>query len=311
MTRPRLIGLLGTSALVLAVGSLLLLLRGRHPPLPADLQGTLYFVSDREGTDALFARTLPRGEARRLTVTGEPVQDPALSPEGKRLAFAMGGRIGLLPLPGGELRFVTLGVDHRDAQPAWRPDGQAIVVSSREAGHDKADLVLLDLEKGADRPPRTPLTTTRGLDETSPCFAPDGQHVLFVREDGLFRLTLADGRTHRLTAGFRRYREPRFLPSGRLLALWAEGKSYGFEAMDADGKNRETLGEGSVLYSSFAPSPDGRYLAATFAFDLAFRPQDAFLKKAGEVRLLDARGRYVTVLERPGHSPVFGPRTIH
>jgi Tol biopolymer transport system component len=153
---------------------------------------------------------------------------------------------------------------------------------------------------------RTPLTRTRGLDETSPCFSPDGRHVVFVREDGIFRLSLADGRTQRLTAGFRRYHGPRFLPSGRLLALWTEGKSYGFEAMDGDGKNRETLGEGTVFYRSFAPSPDGRYLAATFAFDLAFRPRDALLKKAGEVRLLDARGRYLTVLERPGHSPVFG-----
>ena len=64
--------------------------------------------------------------------------------------------------------------------------------------------------------------------------------------------------------------------------------------------------EGSDEIRAVAFSPDGRYLAATFAFDLAFRPQDAFLKKAGEVRLLDAHGRYVTVLERPGHSPAFG-----
>jgi Tol biopolymer transport system component len=281
-------------------------LRDRPPPLPADLSGTLYFVSDREGTDALFARRLPKGEARRLAVTGEPVQDPALSPDGSLLAFTMGGRIGLLPLPRGEVRFATLGVDHRDAQPAWRPDGKAVVVSSREAGRDAADLVVLDLLAGPGQTVRTPLTSTRGLDETSPCFAPDGRHVVFVREDGLFRLALADGRTQRLTTGWRRYREPRFLPSGRLLALWTEGKSYGFEAMDADGKNRETLGEGSVFYHSFAPSTDGRYLAATFAFDLAFRPRDAFLKRVGEVRLLDASGGYVTLLERAAHSPVFG-----
>jgi Tol biopolymer transport system component len=301
-----LLGLAGACILALGAGGAALLRRGRQPPLPADLEGTLYFVSDREGADSLFVRRLPKGEARRLTVTSEPVQDPALSPDGSRLAFAMGGRIGLLPLPRGEARFATLGVDHRDAQPAWRPDGRALVVSSREPGRDKADLVLLDLETADGRPGRSPLTSTRGLDETGPCFAPDGRHVVFVREDGLFRVALADGRTQRLTAGFRRYREPQFLPSGRLLALWTEGKSYGFEAMDADGRNRETLGEGSVLYRSFAASTDGRYLAATFAFDLAFRPQDAFLKKAGEVRLLDAGGRYLTVLERPGHSPVFG-----
>ena len=153
MTRRRLFGLAGTGALVLALAWRLLLLRDRPPPLPADLAGTLYFVSDREGTDALFARRLPKGETHRLAVTGEPVADPALSPDGSRLAFAMGGRIGLLPLPRGEVRFATLGVDHRDAQPAWRPDGRALVVSSREPGRDAADLVLLDIE--------TPRTASR------------------------------------------------------------------------------------------------------------------------------------------------------
>jgi Tol biopolymer transport system component len=306
VTRRRLFGLAGTGALVLVLVGALLLLHDRPPPLPPDLSGTLYFVSDREGMDALFSRHLPGGDAHRLTVTGEAVTDPALSPDGSRLAFAMGGRIGLLPVPRGTVRFATLGVDHRDAQPAWRPDGRALVVSSREQGRDAADLALLDLGTEDGRTMRAPLTRTRGLDETSPCFSPDARHVVFVREDGIFRLSLADGRTQRLTAGFRRYHGPRFLPSGRLLALWTEGKSYGFEAMDGDGKNRETLGEGTVFYRSFAPSPDGRYLAATFAFDLAFRPRDALRKKAGEVRLLDARGRYLTVLERPGHSPVFG-----
>jgi Tol biopolymer transport system component len=219
----------------------------------------------------------------------------------------MGGRIGLLPLPRGEVRFATLGVDHRDAQPSWRPDGKALVVSSREQGADAADLVLLDLDTPDGQPARAPLTRTRGLDEASPRFTPDGRYVVFVREDGVFRLGLADGRTHRITSGFRRYHEPRFLASGRLLVLWTEGKSYGFESMDQGGKNRETLGLGSVFYRSAAPSPDGRYLAAAFAFDLAFRPRDALLSKAGEVRLLDAAGGFVTVLERAAHSPVWGP----
>jgi Tol biopolymer transport system component len=271
--------------------------------------GSLVFVSDREGQDALYLRHLPRGEPRRLVVTGEPVREPALSPDGSRLAFVMGGRIGLVSLPKGELRFVTLGVDHQDAQPSWRPDGRALVVSSRIRGRDAADLVLLDLDTADGKPARTPLTDTRGLDETSPRFSPDGRYVVFVREDGVFRIALADGRAHRLTSGFRRFREPRFLPSGRLLVLWSEGKVYGFETMDIDGRNREALSEGTAFYRSAAPSPDGRYLAATFTFDLGFSPRDAF-RKLEEVHLLDARGRFVAVIDRSSrhasHSPEWG-----
>ncbi|HEY5908537.1 MAG TPA: hypothetical protein VIZ31_10865 [Vicinamibacteria bacterium] len=307
MTRRRVLAVAGAGALVVALATALFLLRDRPAPLPKDLTGTLYFVSDRGGADAIYARRLPKGETHRLAVTSEAVADPAVAPDGSRLAFSMGGRIGLLTLPRGEVHFATLGVDHRDAQPSWRPDGKALVVSSRAQGADAADLVLLDLDTPDGRPTRTLLTSTRGLDETSPRFAPSGHHLVFVREDGVFRLDLANGRTQRITMGFRRYHEPRFLPSGRLLVLWTEGKSYGFEAMDADGKNRETLGQGSVFYRSFSPSLDGRYLAATFAFDLAFRPRDALLRKASELRLLDAAGGLVSVLEGAAHSPVWGP----
>ena len=309
MTRRRLVGL-GALAAVLAIAGLAVYnLVDRPTQLPADAAGSLLFVSDREGQDALYIRHLPRGEPRRLVVTGEPVRDPALSPDGSRLAFAMGGRIGLVSLPRGEIRFVTLGVDHQDAQPSWRPDGQALVVSSRAPGRDAADLVLLDLETADGKPARTLLTDTRGLDETGPRFSPDGRYVVFLREDGVFRIALADGRAHRLTSGFRKFREPRFLPSGRLLVLWTEGKVYGFDTMDIDGKNRETLSQGTAYYRSVAPSPDGRYLAATFTFDLAFSPRDAF-RKLEEVHLLDAQGRFVAVVERSSryasHSPEWG-----
>ena len=310
MTRRRVVGLvLLLVAFALLAGLVAYFLADRPLPLPADAAGSLLFVSDREGQDALYIRRLPKGEPRRLVVTSEPVSDPALSPDGSRLAFVMGGRVGLVSLPRGDLRFVTLGVDHQDAHPSWRPDGKALVVSSRVRGRDTADLVLLDLDTADGKPARTLLTDTHGLDETSPRFSPDGRFVVCVREDGVFRISLADGRTHRLTSGIRKFREPRFLPSGRLLVLWTEGKVFGFDSMDMDGKNRETLSQGTACYRSIAPSPDGRYLAASFQFDLAFNPRDAF-RKLEEIHLLDARGRFVAVVERSSrygsHSPEWG-----
>jgi Tol biopolymer transport system component len=290
--RRRLLFLAGaTVALALAaVGGYVGLERSK--PLPEDASGTLVFVSDRDGQDALYVRRLPRGEVRRLAATGETVRDIALSPDGSRLAFTMGGRLGLLPMPRGEIRMLTLGVDAHDAQPSWSPDGRRLVVSSRVGDTRSADLVLLDLETPDGPPARTRLTDTRGLDETSPRFAPDGAHVVFVREEAVFRMSLADGRAQRLTLGLRKYHGPRFLPSGRLLVLWNEGKRYGFEAMDQDGKNKEALHEGTLV------------------FDLAFRPQDAFKPKKRELHLLDARGRFVAVLERSirseSHSPEWG-----
>jgi Tol biopolymer transport system component len=225
------------------------------------------------------------------------------------VAFATGGRIGLVPLDAGVVRILTLGVDWRDGSPAWRPNGKGLVVSCRKSDGANAELHLIDLDPlGVTR---HPLTQTRGLDDSAPVFSPDGSFVVFVREDNLFRVGLADGRTSRLTGGFKRSRCPRFLPSGRLLCLWTEGKNYGIDVLDADGRNRETLSQGSVYYRSVVPSPEGRFLAATFTFDLRFHPTQALkLRQTEEVHLLDARGSFLRNLERSwryaSHSPSWG-----
>ncbi len=297
--------------LLLLLGAAALLLRGPRTPLPPDLAGTLVFVSDRSGGESLYVRRLPRGQDQRVTTTSEPVREPRLSPDGSRVAFSMGGRIALVSLTSQDVRMLTLGVEWRDASPSWRPDGKALVVSSRRSDGANSGLQLLDLDPAEGSVRRDPLTQTRGLDDQSPVFAPDGLSVVFVREENLFRVSLADGRTTRLTGSFRRYRHPRVLPSGRIVALWSQDKQHGIDVMDADGKNRETLAEGPIFYRTVAPSPDGRYLAATFTFDLGFHPTDAFRPvKTEELHLLDIHGRRLGALERSwrhtNHSPDWG-----
>jgi Tol biopolymer transport system component len=282
----------------------------RAAPLPAGVTGVIVFVSDRHGQDELYVRRLPGGEERRLTFEAEPVGEPALSSDGRQVAFSMGGRIGVVPVAGGDPRFVTLGIDWQDATPSWRSDGLAIVVAARRAPGEAADIHLLSFDdEGAAL--RKALTDTPGLDETAPAFSPLDGAVVFVREDGLFRIDPKDGKPRRLTAGFKKTRCPRFLPSGRLICLWNEGKQYGIDVMDPDGKNRETLAQGPVYYRTVAPSPDGRFLAATFTFDLGFHPLDLLkLRQTEEVRLLELSGGAVTPLARSwlhaSHSPDWG-----
>jgi Tol biopolymer transport system component len=284
----------------------------RKAPLPAGLKGSLVFVSDRAGLDALYLRTLPQGEDRRLTFTGEPAREPSFSPDGTRVAFSMGGRIGIVSLPGGDVRILTLGIDWRDSAPAWRPDGKGLVVVARGRNADHGELHLLEIETADGQVGRTPLTHSRGLAYEAPRFSPDGAFVVAVREEHVFRISLADGRASRITGGFRKYRSPRFLPSGRLLALWAQEKKFGIDVLDPDGKNRETLSEGTAFYPSLAPSPDGHYLAASLSYDLEFHPVEALrLRKTEEIRLLDARGGTLGSLARSwsdsSHSPDWGP----
>jgi Tol biopolymer transport system component len=260
------------------------------PDLPIDARGTLVFVSDRSGVDSVYVRRLPGGRDQVLTKLDQPARDPALSPDGRRVAFVVGGRVGLVSTEGGPVHMLSLDTGWTDAAPAWRPDGEALVVSSRRA-EEPRDIHLLMLDAAGD-PVRRPLVETPYLDETQPVFSPDGQYVVFVREDHLYRADVGSGPPpHRLTGGFRKARAPRFLPSGRVLFLWTEGKEYGLDVIDIDGKGRETLLKGTDFYRGVAPSPDGRYLAATFAFDLAFHPSDALkLPQREEIRLLDMHG---------------------
>ncbi len=302
MTRKRL-GLLLLAAI--AAGALALV-RSRER-LPDDVRGGLVFVSDRDGVDSLYWRRLPRDRERRLTHTSEAVAEPAVSPNGTQVAFAMGGRIGLVAVATGEVRMLTLGVEWRDAAPAWRPNGKGLVVASRRVAGAGSGLHVLDLPISGESE-RHPLTQSRGLDDQSPTVSPDGSYVVFVREDNLWRVSLADGHTSRLTGGFKKSRTPRFHPSGRVVCLWTEGKLQGIDVLDADGKNRETLWQGGVFYRRLAPSPDGRYFVATFTYDLQFHPADALkVRQTEEVRLLDARGQPLTRLEyswrHSNHSP--------
>jgi Tol biopolymer transport system component len=167
-------------------------------------------VSDRDGVSALYWRRLPRDRERRLTFGSEPAREPAVSPDGTRVAFSMNGRIGVVAVASGEVKVLTLGVDWKDAQPAWLPDGRRIVVSARRREGEPRSLHLLEFAAdGAVA--RYPLTQARAGDDTSPAPSPDGGFVVFVREDHLMRVELGDGRVARLSGGFKRDRSPRFL----------------------------------------------------------------------------------------------------
>jgi Tol biopolymer transport system component len=304
---PRRAVLVGVALLAVALGAAGWLVLRPRGPLPEALSGGLVFVSDRDGTPALYWRRLPRDRERQLTFGSEGVDAPRISPDGTRVAFSMNGRIGVVAVASGESRVLTLGIDWKDETPSWLPDGGRLVVSARRRSGERAGLQVLAL--GPDGSVgRHPLTSPRGHDDTEPVASPDGSSVVFVREDHLMRVDLADGSVRRVTGGFRLERSPRFLPSGRIVCAWSEGKRHGIDTLDPDGGGRETIVEGDAYYRTVAPSPDGRFLAVTLSWDLALRPLSTLLgRRTEEVRLLDVAGRRAFTLEASwrygNHSP--------
>lgn len=274
--------------------------------LPRDLAGTLLFVSDRGGRDAIYLRRLPHGADFLLVSQIEPVGSPALSPDGHLVAFTMRGRVGVVNVDTHDVRFLTHAVDWQDESPSWRPDGKALVVSSRVREGAQADLHLLPLVVPEGGEARRPLTRTPHQ-ETEAVFTPDGSGLVYVREERLFFLDLATGDARPLTRGFRTHRCPRFLPDGRVVALWTEEKQFGIDVIALDGSARETLVQGTDFYRTISPSPDGRYLAA----GLAFRTDSLSLRQNESVVLLDPHGKRLGTLAESWRTatgaPFWGP----
>jgi Tol biopolymer transport system component len=160
----------------------------------------LAFVSDRGGADAIWK--LPRlGGAAVLLVPN--AIDPAISPDGTRIAFARPDAAGVLRIAVAPLadparaRWLSSERDspwvHR--QPAWSPDGGTICFT------DQRDLWLVDADGGR----RAARLTRDNAVDLDPVFSSDGHQVVFssYRQGtlALWRVAVSGGLPERLTVG--------------------------------------------------------------------------------------------------------------
>ena len=96
---------------------------------------------------------------------------PAISPDGRTIAFSFRGHIFTVPAAGGLAFPLTAGPAH-DSSPLWSPDGKLIAFASDRYGH--YDVFLTSAQGGTAR-----RLTTYSTDAVPTSFTPDGQYVLF------------------------------------------------------------------------------------------------------------------------------------
>jgi tricorn protease len=128
----------------------------------------------------MAAITLGAVLAWQNTSTAEPLgpdntplwmRYPAISPDGKTIAFSFEGHLFVVPSTGGLAQPLTAGTAV-DTSPVWSPDGKSIAFASDRYGN--FDVFLISAEGGPAR-----RLTTHSADEIPVCFTPDGQSVVF------------------------------------------------------------------------------------------------------------------------------------
>jgi dipeptidyl aminopeptidase/acylaminoacyl peptidase len=172
-----------------------------------------------------------------VQVTSGPFDDsePAWSPDGESIAFvsnrtlpdpdrSQDTNVFVVPAREGAIPRAIETSPGADSSPAWSPDGKWIAYV---AGCDPKDLyygashvaVVAADGGGASRP----LTASLDRNVLSPRFAPDGQSVLFLLEDGgnqhLARVAVAGGAVERVVAGDREVQAFDVGPKGEIVVL--------------------------------------------------------------------------------------------
>jgi serine/threonine-protein kinase len=203
----------------------------------------------------------PVGSPRRLTGAPGWEAEPAVSPDGKLVAFVSDEKgaadLWVVDARGGDPRRLT-GDGGEDHAPAWFPDGEAIAFASRRGGQE--GVWKVSKQGGV----ATPLL----MNATDPAISPDGTRLAFARASARGRYTiwvapLADlGGARELTTdrdehGFSTNRRPAWSPDGATIAyqdftnLWV---------IPAAGGQPRRITEGNAGNGWPFFSPDGRHL---------------------------------------------------
>lgn len=158
----------------------------------------------------------------------DEARSPRFDPTGEWIAFEVrgpdAGDLYRVRVDGSGLERLTSGSDD-DRQPAWTPDGQALVFSRGDGGSE-GDLWRLDLASGdLER-----LTFAPGR-EGWPDVSPDGSAVAYGREVGgrfeIARLDLETGRSSVVDPSAERSLWPRWSPDGSSIAYFSRRGTAG------------------------------------------------------------------------------------
>ncbi|HQR32620.1 MAG TPA: DPP IV N-terminal domain-containing protein, partial [Blastocatellia bacterium] len=208
-------------------------------------------------------RGAPSGPSIEHLAMTNGFQDLALSPDGRKVAFAARGELfAASSKDGGDAVRVTHSVA-AESDVVWSPDSKRIAYVSERDG--TPHLFLFDFTTNTE----TQLTNGAGADAV-PRFSPDGKLIAFVRDGKELRLYETESKQERKLANASMDRPP-FL-NNRAFAWSPDSKWLAFSAVSnksfrniyvisaTGGETRQVSALASNSGSSISWHPDGTYL---------------------------------------------------
>jgi len=241
-------------------------------PAAASSRGTLVFVASPVDNWELFVLRAGATVPEQLTTTPLDERAPALSPDGKRVAYATSdGSLWVMSLDGGAATRLDLQPGSY-GYPAWLPDASGIVYTSYEytPGGEDADLFLFRFATAA-----TGLFVLQTGPQDYAAVSPDGGRVAYVTSvattipgfgstvtQQLWLASLRTGAAFPLFRGTARETRPAWSKNGRTIAFSSDRSGTPeIWVSDSEGKAATRLTTGPGAKSNPAWSPDGTEIA--------------------------------------------------
>jgi Tol biopolymer transport system component/C-terminal processing protease CtpA/Prc len=226
----------------------------------------------------ITTRGAPAGPAIEHLRLNDQIQELALSPDGKKVAFVVRGEVfAASSKDGGDAARVTNN-PAAESQIAWAPDSKRLVyVSSRDG---TPHIFQYDFTTGTE----SQLTTAQHEDSV-PKFSPDGKLLAFQRDASQLVVLDLQSKQERVLAGGTLERPP--VASRRGFAWSPDGKWIAFASTSAKsfknvqvvsaagGEARPVSYLSNVFNNTVSWSPDGTYIL----FDTSQRTEDGQLAR--------------------------------
>jgi Tol biopolymer transport system component len=133
--------------------------------------GKIFFESDRTGSSQIFSM-IPNGTGQTNITKNRSLNeaDPAVSPNGKKVAYEYNREVWVMNADGTDKRKVV-GNTGGDASPSWSPDAKKIVFS-----RNSSDIWVVNVDGSGQRR----LTFTPDRQERDPAYSPDGDRIAYT-----------------------------------------------------------------------------------------------------------------------------------